>query len=55
LRKPAFDITLFSMETVQQQNLVIVVDDEEPVREAGSRLLRAAGLTVRAFASRRTF
>ena len=39
------------METPQQQNLVVIVDDEEPVREAVSRLLRAAGLTVRAFAS----
>ncbi len=55
LRKPGFDITLFSMETVQQQNLVVVVDDEEPVREAVSRLLRAAGLTVRAFASAEDF
>lgn len=39
------------METPQQQNLVVIVDDEEPVREAVSRLLRAAGLRVRAFAS----
>lgn len=39
------------METAQQQNLVVIVDDEEPVREAVSRLLRAAGLRVRAFAS----
>jgi FixJ family two-component response regulator len=51
LRKPGFEITLFSMETLQQQNLVVVVDDEEPVRKAVSRLLRAAGLKVRAFAS----
>jgi FixJ family two-component response regulator len=51
LRKPGFEVTLFSMETVQQQNLVVVVDDEEPVREAVSRMLKAAGLTVRAFAS----
>jgi FixJ family two-component response regulator len=55
LRKLAFNITLFSMETVQQQNLVVVVDDEEPVREAVSRVLRAAGLTVRAFASAEDF
>ena len=56
LRKPDFDITLFSMETVQQQNLVVVVvDDEESVREAVSRLLRAAGLTARAFASAEDF
>lgn len=38
--------------TVQQrQDLVIVVDDEESVREAISRLLRAAGLKVKSFAS----
>src|ERR1700722_11075465 len=55
LRKPGFDITLFYMETVQQQNLVVVVDDEESVREAVSRLLRAAGLTARAFASAEDF
>ncbi len=51
LREPGFGVTLLPMETVQQQNLVVVVDDEESVREAISRLLRAAGLTVRAFAS----
>ncbi|WP_035348069.1 response regulator transcription factor [Edaphobacter aggregans] len=39
------------METVEQQRLVVVVDDEESVRSAVSRLLRAAGLSVRAFAS----
>lgn len=39
------------MEMPQQQNLVVIVDDEEPVRDAVSRLLRAAGLRVRAFAS----
>jgi FixJ family two-component response regulator len=55
LRKPDFEIKLFSMEPDQQQNLVVVVDDEEPVREAVSRLLRAAGLTVRAFGSAEDF
>jgi FixJ family two-component response regulator len=35
--------------------LVVVVDDEEPVRSAVQRLLRAAGLTVRSFASAADF
>lgn len=39
------------MNTVHELNLVVVVDDEESVRSAVSRLLRAAGLTVRSFAS----
>lgn len=39
------------MNTVHELNLVVVVDDEESVRRAVSRLLRAAGLTVRSFAS----
>lgn len=39
------------MDTIHELNLVVVVDDEESVRRAVSRLLRAAGLTVRSFAS----
>jgi two-component system response regulator FixJ len=39
------------MNTVHELNLVVVVDDEEAVRRAVSRLLRAAGLTVESFAS----
>ena len=39
------------MNTVHEPNLVVVVDDEEAVRRAVSRLLRAAGLTVESFAS----
>lgn len=39
------------MNTVHELNLVVVVDDEEAVRRAVSRLLRAADLTVREFAS----
>ena len=39
------------MDTTHELNLVVVVDDEESVRSAVSRLLRAAGLTVRSFAS----
>jgi FixJ family two-component response regulator len=35
--------------------LVVVVDDEEPVRKALQRLLTAAGLTVRSFASAEEF
>lgn len=35
----------------QQHNLVVVVDDEESVRLAVSRLLKAAGFAVLAFAS----
>jgi FixJ family two-component response regulator len=35
--------------------LVVVVDDEEPVRKAVERLLRAAGLTVRSYASAEDF
>jgi FixJ family two-component response regulator len=35
--------------------MVVVVDDEESVREAVQRLLRAAGLTVRSFASAEDF
>jgi FixJ family two-component response regulator len=35
--------------------MVVVVDDEESVREAVQRLLRAAGLTVRCFASAEDF
>lgn len=35
--------------------LVVVVDDEEPVREGLQRLLRAAGLTVTSFASAEDF
>ena len=35
--------------------MVAVVDDEEPVREAVQRLLRAAGLTIRSFASAEDF
>jgi FixJ family two-component response regulator len=37
------------------EQLVVVVDDEEPVRSAVQRLLRAAGLTVKAFASAEDF
>jgi FixJ family two-component response regulator len=44
-------MTLFGMDTVADHNLVVVVDDEESVRAAVSRLLRAAGLTVLSFAS----
>jgi len=39
------------MATVDEQELVVVVDDEESVRGAVSRLLRAAGLTVKSFVS----
>jgi FixJ family two-component response regulator len=39
------------MNTVHELNLVVVVDDEEAVRRAVSRLLRAAGLSVESFAS----
>lgn len=39
------------MNTVHELNLVVVVDDEEAVRRAVSRLLRASGLTVESFAS----
>lgn len=39
------------MNTAHELNLVVVVDDEEAVRRAVSRLLRAAGLTVESFAS----
>lgn len=39
------------MNTVHELNLVVVVDDEEAVRRAVSRLLRAAGLTVESFPS----
>ena len=35
--------------------LVVVVDDEESVRKAVQRLLRAAGLNVRSFASAEDF
>jgi FixJ family two-component response regulator len=35
--------------------MVVVVDDEESVRNAVQRLLRAAGLTVRSFASAEDF
>ena len=35
--------------------MVVVVDDEEPVRMAVQRLLKAAGLTVRSFASAEDF
>ena len=35
--------------------MVVVVDDEEPVRKALQRLLTAAGLTVRSFASAEDF
>ena len=35
--------------------MVVVVDDEEPMRKALQRLLRAAGLTVRAYASAEDF
>jgi FixJ family two-component response regulator len=35
--------------------LVVVVDDEEAVRQAVQRLLRAAGLTVKSFASAEDF
>jgi FixJ family two-component response regulator len=35
--------------------LVVVVDDEEPVRKAVERLLRAAGLTVKSYASAEDF
>jgi FixJ family two-component response regulator len=36
-------------------HMVVVVDDEEPMRTALQRLLRAAGLTVRAYASAEDF
>ena len=39
------------MNTVHEPNLVVVVDDEEAVRRAVARLLRAAGLIVESFAS----
>jgi len=39
------------METAQAPDFIVVVDDEEPVRGAISRLLRAAGLRVQSFAS----
>jgi len=50
LREGRFWITVLYMEN-EQQNLVVVVDDEAPVRAAVSRMLKAAGLTVRSFAS----
>jgi FixJ family two-component response regulator len=36
-------------------HMVVVVDDEEPMRTALQRLLRAAGLTVKAYASAEDF
>jgi FixJ family two-component response regulator len=36
-------------------HMVVVVDDEEPMRKALQRLLRAAGLTVKAYASAEDF
>lgn len=38
-----------------ESQLVVVVDDEESVREAVQRLLRAAGVTVKSFASAEEF
>ena len=35
--------------------MVVVVDDEEPVRKAVERLLRAAGLAVKSYASAEDF
>lgn len=43
------------MAKANEVRLVVVVDDEESVRNAVQRLLRAAGLTVKVFASAEDF
>lgn len=43
------------MANADELQLVVVVDDEESVRKAVQRLLRAAGLAVKSFASAEDF
>jgi FixJ family two-component response regulator len=43
------------MATQNGSQLIVVIDDEESVRNAVQRLLKAAGLTVRSFASAEDF
>ena len=48
-------MTLETMVKQDGSHLVVVVDDEESVRQAVQRLLKAAGLTVSSFASAEDF
>lgn len=55
LRRSPSGIKLWPMGKANTAQFVVVIDDEEPVRKAVQRLLKAAGLAVKSFESAEDF